>query len=281
VWAPLAVLAALCGVVAYVLVVVTEGVHLGPAMVRRLYDKDARRYEAIKGFDRREERDFLALPLFHRLDEGAGQAGRVLDVACGTGRLATALLDVPFYEGTVVGLDASEGMLAVAAERLARWADRTVLLAFQAPPLPFADGAFDAVCIMEALEFIPHRAATLAELARVLAPGGSLLASNRRGWERPLFLGHARGRAAFEADLAALGLEDVRTQPWQAYYDLVWARKPGRAGERSGGREAIWPAVVRCPGCGSGGGWGGVDPEFACPTCGQRLVRYGGLWRFG
>lgn len=271
---------------------VTEGALLGPRVVRWFYDKDARRYEAIKGFDAREERDFLALPLFHRLDEGAGPHARVLDLATGTGRLPSALLAVPFFTGQVVGLDASGGMLGVAAERLAAWPGRVALLQATLPPLPFADAAFDAVCLMEALEFLPRRAEVLDELLRVLAPGGVLLVSNRRGWERRLFLGHAEPPRAFEERLRALGLQEVQTRPWQSYYDLVWARKPGTARVRVAEDAPPWPSTLRCPRCGADGDWEAtdgshgrgvkgeaVDADLRCLRCGQPLVRdTAGFW---
>lgn len=259
---------------------VTEGALLGPRVVRWFYDKDARRYEAIKGFDAREERDFLALPLFHRLDEGAGAQARVLDLATGTGRLSSALLAVPFFTGPIVGLDASGGMLGVAAERLAAWPGRVALLQATLPPLPFADAAFDAVCLMEALEFLPRRAAVLDELLRVLAPGGILLVSNRRGWERRLFLGHAEPPRAFEKRLRALGLQEVQTRPWQSYYDLVWARKPGTALVRRAEDSPPWPVALRCRRCGADGDWEATDgADLRCRGCGQPLVRdTGGFW---
>lgn len=277
--------------VAWWLLQVTEGVLLGPRVVRWFYDKDARRYEAIKGFDARDERDFVALPLFHRLDEGVGPDARILDVATGTGRLPTAILDIPFYTGRIVGVDASGGMLGVAAERLAGQTGRVTLLQSTVPPLPFADASFDAVCLMEALEFLPDRAAALAELVRVLVPGGILLVSNRRGWERRLFLSHAEPARAFETRLAALGLVAVETRPWQTYYDLVWARKAGAAAIWAVPETPPWPAALRCRRCAAEGDWeatrdGAVASGEAagasrlrCRRCGQGLaLGAGGYW---
>lgn len=259
----------------------TEGVLIGPRLVRWFYDRDAERYEDIKGFDKGEERDFLALPLFHRLDETAGPAARILDVATGTGRLPAALFAVPFFEGRIVGIDASPRMLAVAGRRLADEAARYHRLLGSVPPLPFADGSFDAICLMEALEFLPDRAAALAELVRVLAPGGFVLVSNRTGWERRLFLGHAEAPAAFEARLAGLGLVEIRTQPWQAYYDLVWARKSGQLSPRPPASDTDWLAALRCPRCGRAGAWTGQASERACAGCGLGLAADpAGLWRF-
>jgi hypothetical protein len=69
----------------------------------------------------------------------------------------------------------------------------------------------------------------LCEMIRVLRPGGVALLTNRVGPWAKFLPGHTQGRAAFEAMLATLGLERIRTQTWQMEYDLVWARKPGSA----------------------------------------------------
>ena len=277
----LALSVAILLVLGWWLLQVTEGVLIGPRLVRWFYDRDAERYEAIKGFDPVEERDFLALPLFHRLDETAGPAAWVLDVATGTGRLPAALFAIPFFEGSVVGVDASPGMLAVGGRRLAERAGRYPRLLATVPPLPFADASFDAVCLMEALEFLPDRAGALAELVRVLAPGGFLLVSNRSGWERRLFLGHAESPTGFEARLAGLGLVEIRTQPWQAYYDLVWARKPGDLPLRPAGSADDWFRILRCQRCGRSGAWRSEAREITCEGCGQTLMTdTSGNWAF-
>jgi ubiquinone/menaquinone biosynthesis C-methylase UbiE len=213
---------------AYYLLAVTEGAYLGPRVVRWLYDRGAPTYDGVKAFDRIDELACLANPLFNRLEETAGADALVLDVATGTARLPLALFDVGFFEGEVVGIDASRGMLAEAARKTAPLAARVHLLHHPAAPLPFTDAAFDAVTMLEALEFLPDQGAALAEMVRVLRPGGWLLASHRRGIDAWLMPGRVGSAAAFERRLAALGLVDIETRPWQSYYDLVWARRPGK-----------------------------------------------------
>jgi hypothetical protein len=63
-------------------------------------------------------------------------------------------------------------------------------------------------------------------MARVLRPGGVLLVTRRQGPDVPYFLGRGRDREGFEALLTGLGLVDVRSQPWQVEYELVWAARP-------------------------------------------------------
>jgi len=94
--------------------------------------------------------------------------GLLLDVGGGTGRVSRLL--VPWVRGAVV-CDASRGMLAQASP--------AGLCAVQcrAERLPFADGAFARVLVVDALHHFSRQREALAELVRVLAPGGRLLIS--------------------------------------------------------------------------------------------------------
>jgi ubiquinone/menaquinone biosynthesis C-methylase UbiE len=97
---------------------------------------------------------------------------RVLDAGCGSGPLMALLRD----RGAVVtGLDASAGMLAVARRRLG---DAVALqVADLEEPLPFDDGAFELVTASLVLHYLQDWGPTLAELRRVLEPGGRLIVS--------------------------------------------------------------------------------------------------------
>jgi demethylmenaquinone methyltransferase/2-methoxy-6-polyprenyl-1,4-benzoquinol methylase len=102
---------------------------------------------------------------------------RVLDVATGTGLVARAL--VGRYGCSVVGLDQSAEMLAGAREALARrpeLAARIELLEGQAERLPFGDAEFDHLTFTYLLRYVDDPGATLAELARVVKPGGRIAA---------------------------------------------------------------------------------------------------------
>ncbi|WP_369173484.1 class I SAM-dependent methyltransferase [Streptomyces sp. R28] len=97
---------------------------------------------------------------------------RILDAGCGSGPLSAALRD----RGAVVtGIDASAGMLALARRRLGD--DVALHVADLSDPLPFADGAFDDVLASLVLHYLEDWGPTLAELRRVLRPGGRLIAS--------------------------------------------------------------------------------------------------------
>ncbi|SEG88567.1 Methyltransferase domain-containing protein [Nonomuraea solani] len=99
--------------------------------------------------------------------------GRWLDVGCGTGALTATILAVADPAG-VVGLDTSEGFLAVARTRAGD--ARAVFRHGDARSLPLPDHGFDAVVSGLTLNFVPEPARAAAELARVAVPGGTVAA---------------------------------------------------------------------------------------------------------
>jgi ubiquinone/menaquinone biosynthesis C-methylase UbiE len=101
--------------------------------------------------------------------------GPVLDVGTGTAQIPIALCRrVP--DVGVVGVDAAESMLAVGRDNVSRsgLADRIRLRRADAKGLPFADGSFAAVMSNSIIHHIPEPATVVAEMVRVLRPGGSI-----------------------------------------------------------------------------------------------------------
>lgn len=222
-WILSIVAVALLGALGYWLLISTEGVYLGRRVVVWLYDITAHKYDDIKEFDPDWEEFFIATPLMHQLRQK--RVPLVLDVATGTGRVPTLLLDQPTFHGKVIGLDASRKMLNFAINKLKNFPNRIALIEQTVDRLPFPADSFDAVTCLESLEFFPSDRDALAEMVRVLKSGGLLMVTRRRGWEGKLFLGRYRDVRQFEQLLIELGLEEVNTQPWQFSYDQVYGRK--------------------------------------------------------
>ena len=259
-WVALVLGLVLLGLLLYWQLVIAEGTYLGPRVVSLLYDWSAHLYERIKRYNPGDEQWFLGLPLARALE--LIPAPLVLDVATGTGRLPRALLRQPAFDGRVIGLDLSRRMLRQAVRRTAQFADRLTFLWQDARQLPFDDDTFDGVTCLEALEFTPDPRAVLAELVRVLRPGGVLLVTNRVGPDAKLLPRRAFPRDEFQQMLHDFPLKDVRVQRWQQDYDLAWAVK---AGEPRGGSIRPLPRILRCPACG-----GRVEREahsFRCTGC--------------
>lgn len=96
---------------------------------------------------------------------------RVLDVGVGPGLLAADLAAIVGERGRVAGIDQSEAMIAMSSARCAEqpWAEFRVA---DATELPFDGGSFDAVVSTQVYEYVPDIGRALAEVFRVLAPGG-------------------------------------------------------------------------------------------------------------
>jgi ubiquinone/menaquinone biosynthesis C-methylase UbiE len=221
-WAILALLLFVIalGAVLWWLLIISEGVYLGRRVVIWLYDVYADRYDRIKGYQPHLEHQHLAQPI---MDEIAPlTAPLMLDVATGTGRLPLAMLRHPAFTGRIIATDLSARMLRRAAGKLDGSRNVTCALA-AAEHQPFADGTFDVVTCLEALEFVPRRETVIAELLRLVRPGGLLLLTNRIG-ER-LMPGRLYSEAALVEVLADYDAESIYIEHWQVDYDLVWVRK--------------------------------------------------------
>jgi demethylmenaquinone methyltransferase / 2-methoxy-6-polyprenyl-1,4-benzoquinol methylase len=117
----------------------------------------------------------------------AAGPGRVLDVA--TGPAGVALAVAGRTGADVVGVDLNEAMLAAGADAVRRPGrpGRVRLAVGRADALPFPDAVFDAVTFSYLLRYVDDPAATVAEMARCLRPGGVLASLEfavppRAGW---------------------------------------------------------------------------------------------------
>jgi ubiquinone/menaquinone biosynthesis C-methylase UbiE len=133
--------------------------------------------------------------------------GRTLEVAAGTGR------NFSFYppDVTLVAIDSSAGMLDEARSRAARLGREIEISQADAEALPYADASFDAVVCTLALCSVADRAGALAEMYRVLRPGGLVLLLDHyeRRWRqeaRPAELALRQGFVAEQRRRLRLGL---------------------------------------------------------------------------
>jgi demethylmenaquinone methyltransferase/2-methoxy-6-polyprenyl-1,4-benzoquinol methylase len=184
-----------------------------PERVRQLFDRIAPRYDQLNdllslGQHRLWKRQTLAL-----LRPQPGE--RWLDLCCGTGDLALLLAERVRPGGQVLGLDAAAAPLALARTRsearpwlALEWSQADALA------VPEPDASFDGAVMAYGLRNLPDAAAALAELRRLLAPGGraavldfnrteGLPAAVQRLALRRLVVPVAR-RAGFEAEYAYL-----------------------------------------------------------------------------
>lgn len=148
------------------------------------------------------------------LAELAGAAS-VLDVGCGSGRLA---VELSRRGAAVTGIDVSDGRLGAARSRAAEAGlDVRFLHADMTAPLPFGGGEFAAAVSRLALMIAPDPAAVLRETARVVSPGGRIVTAVWAGVDENPWFGEARAAVA-----AVLGTDRA-----------AFARVFGRLGDMS------------------------------------------------
>jgi ubiquinone/menaquinone biosynthesis C-methylase UbiE len=146
-----------------------------PNSIRREYDRAAAEY------DRRWARYNRASVALLRPWIAGRKLGRVLDVGCGTGNLAPVLAEWGASVDAYVGVDLSPGMLEVAAPKLGAGGWPGAAVAGSALALPVATAWFDTALCASNLHYWPDAGAGLAEIRRVLRPGGRLLLVD---WDR-------------------------------------------------------------------------------------------------
>ncbi len=161
------------------------------------YDLEAGRYDATRGGHQRADAAADAVV------ELVAPPGTLVDVAGGTGTVTRALQDRGF---TTYALDLSPGMLRLAAQRV----PGRVAVA-SADRLPLRDGSVDVVTAVWLLHLlpVPTADAVLAEAARVLRPGGTLVATVDKSQAHGGPGSEADRRVRVEAVAARLGLARV------------------------------------------------------------------------
>ena len=139
------------------------------AYLRLLFDRGAPHYDRINGFG------FLWTGGLYRRrclrKAGLRPGMNVLDIACGTGPVTRAILDVLRGSGTVVGVDPSPGMLAVATQRVPTAQFREG----HAEAIPAEAASADFLSMGFALRHVTELESAFREYRRVLRPGGRVL----------------------------------------------------------------------------------------------------------
>ncbi len=161
--------------------------------VRQLFSTIADRYDFITvllsyGQDRRWKRRLVSMAPI-------GPGVRVLDLACGTGDITYALDDAGARS---VGLDVTSRMVEIARAKRPS-ATKPGFLVGDMMALPFGDATFDVVTTGYGIRNVPVIAEAVAEMARVLRPGGVLLSLDFDRPSNPLI------RAAYLGYLTVVG----------------------------------------------------------------------------
>ncbi len=231
------------------------------------FDEDlAKRLESAYGAS-----DILRRRRLVRTALAASKDERILDVGCGPGFYVTELLAEVGDAGAVVGVDSSPEMLALAARRAASHPNAAFHRA-DATSLPVEDESFDAVLCVQVLEYVHDPGRALAEIRRVLRPGGRAVlwdvdwstvswhAADPAGMEQTLrawddHLAHPALPRTLAARLRSAGFEDVAAEGHvftttelvdDAYVGAIFPLVEAFVAERSGPAEAkAWADAQR------------------------------------
>ena len=149
----------------------TEYLDKDEKKISGMFDSIASKYDRMNhgmslGIDRLWRWRFV-----RRLAKKLPEKAAVLDLACGTGDLTKALSNKGCH---VTGLDISSEMMAIGREKCRYLSPKPNFVLGSAEQIPFPDASFDAVTIAFGLRNFDHRAQCLAEIHRVLKPGGRL-----------------------------------------------------------------------------------------------------------
>jgi arsenite methyltransferase len=175
-----------------------------------------------------DARDVLRRRQLVREALGVAPGERILDVGCGPGFYVAELLEQVGSDGSVVGIDSSRPMLAVAAHR-SEGHDNVSFHEADATSLPVESANFDAALSVQVLEYVADVSAALAEMYRALRAGGRLVVWDvdwatvslhttdparteriLRSWDGHLM--HPSLPQTLTAQLQAAGFDDIRLE---------------------------------------------------------------------
>jgi arsenite methyltransferase len=121
-----------------------------------------------------QARDVLRRRALVRQALAAQPGERVIDIGCGPGFYVAELLEEIGPDGSILGVDAAEAMLGIAAKRCEAHPNASFEQA-DATSLPAVDQSFDAALSVQVMEHVPDVGAALAEIHRILRPGGRVV----------------------------------------------------------------------------------------------------------
>jgi ubiquinone/menaquinone biosynthesis C-methylase UbiE len=228
---------------------------------RAYYDAFAARYEQGRGASSKGGYHDLLDELEAEFVRRFGTGGDVLEVGCGTGLV---LARIQRFARSAQGVDLSPGMLERARAR-----GLDVRLG-SASELPFADASFDVSCSFKVLAHVQPIELALREMARVVRPGGHVLAEFYNPWSlRALFkrLGPARSVARGVRE------SDVFTR-YDSPRDVQALIPPGCRLVASRGIRIVTPSALLF-------GLPGLKQALRyaeAGLCDTPLARFGGFW---
>lgn len=221
----------ICFSAVFVWLMLTEWSYLGTGFVRRSYDWLSPWYEGKWSSDEYQseelnQRLFLS-PILQQT--GSDENARVLDLACGTGRLSLSLLRSAKFQGSIHAVDFSPKMMDIFRNHLYEETDLTNRVTLEEADLgkwnADVSHSYDAVLLLEASELIPDLPRLMKQIAASLKPGGLLVTTQVGQQFAWLFQGRFQKPGATHDLLRDSGFESIQVEPWRKRYDVVLAKR--------------------------------------------------------
>jgi len=228
---------------------------------RAYYDEFSHRYDARRGGREPGGYHDLIDDLEIDFTERFGRSSDVLEVGCGTGLL---LLRISGFARRAQGVDLSPGMLAHARGR-----GLDVVLG-SATELPFPDESFDVACSFKVLPHVRDIRRALGEMARVVRPGGFVIAE----FYNPFSIRGLAKRLGPAGAISAATKEDAVFTRFDAPWDVPSLAPPSLRLVASRGARIVTPtaAAMRVPVLGS------LLRRAEWALCDSPMNRLAGFW---
>ena len=173
---------------------------------------------------------------------------RMLDLACGTGRMSLMALEQEWFEGTIEALDFSPGMLAKFRSKLESCdADKRNRVSIECQDLADwnpEEGVYHAITMMEVSQFLPDLEGVLSKVLKALRPGGLLLLTRAAGVYSYALPRRSQSRAGMETLLKTAGFQNIKIRKWESRHDAVSAWKVLQESANTPIQDETEPAAV-------------------------------------
>jgi SAM-dependent methyltransferase len=210
----------------------TELSYLGNKGIKFLYNLFSSIYE-LKWLAKEYSSTELTQQLFLeplKLALQNSQNAKMLDLACGTGRMSLMVLRQSWFQGSIKAIDFSEGMTRKFRKNIqALEAEKQSRLELQFANLkdwtPSQVAEYDVVSLMEVGEFLPFFVPLVSSISKALKPGALFLLSKPPDWMAWTYFGRCQTTLQLTNLLKEAGFSKILIHKWSSRYEVVQAWK--------------------------------------------------------
>ncbi|MDA1016790.1 MAG: class I SAM-dependent methyltransferase [Planctomycetota bacterium] len=154
---------------------------------------------------------------------------KMLDLACGTGRMSLMALREEWFHGSIEAIDFSTGMLRKFQRKLDDFDEgqrnRVSMACQDLADWQPDDNAYDAITMMEVSQFLPDLEDVVRKVYKALRPGGLFLLTRAAGVYSYALPHRNQSRDGMDSLLNRAGFRDIKIRKWESRHDAVSAWK--------------------------------------------------------